>query len=208
MAQRTPEWHQARLGLLTGSRAADMLATIQKGEAAARRDLRVQLLVERLTGQASESGYVSPEMQWGTDHEAEALAAYESHTGQIVAPVGFVQHDTLQAGCSPDGWTLDRVGLVSIKCPKSATHLRYLKSNGMPSEHRAQTLHELWITGCQWCDFVSYDPRFPEHLRLLVVRVSRDESAIAEYTDKAKAFLTELSTEESSLKGWSAAVPA
>jgi hypothetical protein len=52
--QRSPEWFAARLGRLTGSRAADMLATIKSGEAAARRDLRVQLVVERLTSTLQE----------------------------------------------------------------------------------------------------------------------------------------------------------
>ena len=48
--QRTPAWFAARAGRLTASRAKDMLAAIKTGEAAARRDLRIQLVVERLTG--------------------------------------------------------------------------------------------------------------------------------------------------------------
>src|SRR4051812_22312832 len=88
--QRVPEWYQARVGRLTGSSAADMLARIKTGEAAARRDLRMRLVCERLTGQAQEDTYVSPAMQHGIDMEDAAFAAYEAHTGQIAQRVGFL----------------------------------------------------------------------------------------------------------------------
>jgi hypothetical protein len=83
--QRSEAWFRARAGRLTGSRAGDMLATIKSGEAAARRDLRTQLVVERLTGQPQEDAYVNAAMQWGIDHEAEAFAAYEAESGNLCA---------------------------------------------------------------------------------------------------------------------------
>lgn len=195
VAQRSPEWFAARCGLLTGSRAADMLATIKSGEAAARRDLRMQLVCERLTGQSQEDGYVNAVMQRGIDLEPAALAAYEAITGDFAQTSGFLRHATLPAGCSLDGHVGDFETIVSLKCPKSATHLRYLRSGGLPTDYVPQMLHELWITGATTYDFLSYDDRFPEALRVFYVRVTRDEAAVAEYERKALAFLEEVARE-------------
>lgn len=193
--QRSDAWFLARLGRLTGSRASDMLATIRSGEAAARRDYRLQLVCERLTWQSQEDAFVNAAMQRGVECEPLAFAAYEAQTGQMVQRTGFLAHLTHQAGCSLDGHVGDFDGLIELKCPKSATHLRYLRAGVMPSDHLAQVTHNLWVTGAQWCDFVSFDDRFPEALSLFVVRVLRDDAAIADYEAKALAFLTEVERE-------------
>lgn len=199
--QRSPEWHKARLGRLTGSVAGDMLATIKSGEAAARRDLRVQLVVERLTGEPQDNDYINADMQRGIDLEPMAFAAYEGITGTVLDRCGFVAHNELAIGCSPDGLVGDFEGIVELKVPRSATHLGYLRSGGeVPAEHRAQLLHALWVTGAPWCDFVSFDPRFPPNLQLYRVRLARDEQAIAEYAEKALAFLAEVEREVEAVK--------
>lgn len=193
--QRTPEWFQARLGRLTGSRAGDMLASIRSGEAAARRDLRIQLVVERLTGQPQEEPFTNAAMQWGLDHEAEAFAAYEAYSGNVARRTGFLTHTELMVGCSLDGDVDDFAGIVEIKCPKSATHYGYLKSGAVPANHMPQLLHNLWVTHAQWCDFVSYDPRMPEHLRLFVCRVPRNDIDVIAYGRTAEKFLDEVDAE-------------
>jgi hypothetical protein len=193
--QRTPDWYAARIGRLTGSCAGDMLARIKSGEAAARRDLRLRLACERLTGESQEDVYVSKEMQRGIDREADAFAAYEARTGNLVQRVGFLAHDTLQAGCSPDGQVGTYSGIVELKVPKSATHLRYIKAGVLPSDYVGQVMHNLWITGAQWCDFVSFDDRFPAALRLVVVRVPRVQADIDAYELMARTFLTEVEQE-------------
>lgn len=195
VAQRSPEWFACRLGRLTGSRATDMLATIKSGEAAARRDLRLQLVCERLTGQQQEDGYVNVVMQRGIDCEPLALAAYESQTGQLVQTTGFLASTEHRAGCSLDGHIGDFDGILELKCPKSATHLRYLRAGVMPSEHLPQVLHNLWITGAQWADVMSFDNRFPAPLDVYLVRVARDELAIAAYAQRAVEFLAEVDQE-------------
>jgi len=206
--QRSPEWFAARLGRLTGSCASDMLATIKSGEAAARRDYRMQLVCERLTGQLPEPGFVSAEMQRGIDKEADAFALYEAVTGSMVRRTGFISHNTLLVGCSLDGDVDDFTGLVELKCPKSATHYGYIKADAVPTNHMPQILHNLWVTGSRWCDFVSFDDRFPEGLRLFVKRVTRDDAAIAEYEKKALAFLAEVETEVNAIKTMTKGVAA
>jgi hypothetical protein len=190
--QRSPAWKQARAGRLTASRARDMLAPIKSGEAAARRDLRVQLVVERLTGEPQDSDFVNADMQRGMDLEAEAFSAYESVTGQMATRCGFVAHDDLLIGCSPDGVIDDFGGIVELKVPRSATHLRYLRAGTIPPEHLPQLLHALWVTGAAYCDFLSYDPRFPSHLQTFYTRVMADPKQIADYAAKAMAFLEEV----------------
>lgn len=172
-----------------------MLATIKSGEAAARRDYRLQLVCERLTGQLQEDVFVNAAMQRGIDCEPLAFAAYEARAGQMVQRTGFLASDEFMAGCSLDGHIGQYEGLIELKCPKSATHLRYLRAGELPAEHRPQVLHNLWITGAAWCDFVSFDDRFPEPLSLFVVRVPRVEIEILAYEKTALAFLAEVAAD-------------
>lgn len=206
--QRSPEWFLARLGRLTGSRAGDMLAKIKTGEAAARRDLRLQLVCERLTGQLQEDGYINGTMQRGIDLEPAAFAAYESLTGHVARRTGFLQHPELMAGCSVDGDVDDFVGIVELKCPKSATHLRYLRARTVPVEHVAQITHNLWISGAQWCDFLSFDDRFPAELQTFLIRVPRHAVGLTAYEAEAVRFLAEVEAEEADVTARAHNIPS
>lgn len=187
--QRSPEWYQARAGLLTGSKAAHMLAKIKTGEAAKRRDLRLQLVCERLTGRPQEDDYVNKEMQRGIDLEAIAIAEYEALTGLVVRRTGFIRSDEYPVGCSLDGDIDNFAGIVEVKCPKSATHLQYIGDGFVPSDYLPQLRHNAWITGAQWADFFSYDDRFPTELQCFHVRRTRDQLKIDEYEKEAFTFL-------------------
>lgn len=199
--QRSEAWFAARCGLFTGSVAADMLATIKSGEAAARRDLRTTLVVERLTGNSQDDRYVNAVMQRGIDLEPAARRAYEARTGYIVRTTGFLKHRTLKVGASLDGHVGEMKRLVSFKCPKSATHLRYIRAGVMPSDYVGQMLHEMWLVpSAEFYDFVSFDDRFPVELQTFMVSVPRDEKAIREYEKKALAFLDEVDLEEASVR--------
>ena len=199
--QRSPEWFAARLGRLTASRASDMLATtVRGGEAASRKNLRVQLVCERLTGQPQEEHFVNAAMQRGMDCEPQAFAAYEALTGNVARTVGFIQHDALLVGCSPDG-LVDDDGVLELKCPNSATHLEYLKSKTVPDKYLPQLLHTLWVTERAYCDFVSFDDRFPSNLQVFHVRMVRDDGAVAVYEKAARAFLAEVEADVLALMG-------
>lgn len=195
MPQRSDAWRAVRLGRLTGSSAADMLASIKSGEAASRRDLRLRLVCERLTQQPAEDGYVSPAMLRGVELEDDAVAAYEALTGALVMRTGFLAHDVYAAGTSLDGHIGDFEGVLEVKCPKSATHLSYLRAGVVPSTYTPQLLHHLWISGAAWADFLSYDPRFPPPLQTFVIRFERNEAAIRAYAAQALAFLAEVDAE-------------
>ncbi len=196
--QGSPEWLQARAGNVTASKVSDIMATIKSGEAAARRDYRVQLVTEILTGAPVEGGYKSPEMQWGNDMEPLARASYEVFRGVSVDVVGFILHPTLaRAGCSPDGlvdWDGgDTVrGIVQFKCPKTSTHLEYCHEGRVPKAYQPQMLWEMACSGAEWCDFVSFDPRLPPHLQLFIRRFHRDAARIEELENAAAKFLDEV----------------
>ena len=202
--QRSPEWFQARAGRLTGSRAADMLSKIKSGESAARRDYRLQLVCERLTNQPQEDGFVNAAMQRGIDMEPFARAAYESKTGNVAVQTGFLSHATHLAGCSLDGHVDHFAGIVELKCPKSATHLRYLRDGVLPKEYVPQVTHNVWIAGAEYVDFLSYDDRFPSDLQVFYVRVMAKDLDLAGYEQSALAFLSEVDNEVNALRGWKA----
>lgn len=194
--QRSEAWRTLRAGRLCASVAGDMMATRKdKQEAAPRRDLRVQLACERITGQPQEDAFLSRDMTRGTEVEPEAFAAYELETCSVVQKVGFITHPDLAAGYSPDGIVGDFDGLLELKCPRAANHLRYLRGASLPSEWQHQILHALWITGAPWCDFASYCAQFPDPLRLFRVRVFAANVDLAAYELALRMFLAEVDRE-------------
>ena len=189
--QGSAEWLAARAGCLTASAIADMLAKTKTGEAASRANLRARLVAERLTG-IPQDGFSNAAMQWGNEQEPFARAAYEIHSGNLVDQTGLVMHPSIPyAGASPDG-LIDDCGLVEIKCPNTATHIKYLLSGDAPKEYQPQMLWQMECTGRQWCDFVSFDPRMPSHLQLFVVRFDRDEDRLNDVRSEAVKFLAEV----------------
>jgi len=203
--QRSDEWRKARLGKLTGSKAADMLATHRDGKtpSASRRNLLTQLVLERITGRSQENGYQSKYMERGTEREADAGALYEGLTGNILWPVGFLQHPTLQTGVSLDGYIgeLEQPeGIIEAKCPIPATHLEYLETGKVPPEYLKQITHGLWISGAQWCDWLSFNPDFPEPLRAKLVRVEAQWIDLEAYEGLVKLFLAEVDQKEAAVR--------
>ena len=190
--QGSDEWKALRLGKVTASRVADVVARTKTGYGASRANYAAQLIAERLTGVAAES-YTNAAMQHGTDTEPEARSAYEFYHGVTVEQVAFVPHPSIaDAGCSPDGF-VGGDGLVEIKCPQTATHLETLLGQAVPGKYEAQMQFQMACSDRSWCDFVSYDPRMPESMRLFVKRIHRDESRITELETEVAAFLSELS---------------
>lgn len=191
MQQQTPEWFAARLGKVTASRIADVIARTKSGYSASRENYATELALERIMGY-SQPGYTSPAMQWGIATEPEARAAYEMARGEMVAGCGLIDHPTIEmSGASPDG-LIGSDGLLEIKCPESKQHLEYLRLSTAPAKYKPQIQWQLACTGRAWCDFVSYDPRFPEPLRLHIVRVDRDAEYIASVELEVVEFLKQV----------------
>ena len=191
LEQGSAAWFAARMGKVTASRIADVIAKTKSGYSTSRENYCVELALERLTGNRLES-FSNDAMKWGTETEPLARAAYEAKTGAIVDEVGMVPHPTIElTGASPDG-LIDADGLLEIKCPNSATHAKTLLSKKPDGKYITQMTWQMICTGRKWCDFVSFDPRFPEHLQLFVTRIDRDHEKCAELEIEVVAFLAEV----------------
>lgn len=192
MEQKSEEWFAARLGKVTASRVADVIAKTKTGYSASRENYMAQLVVERLTNTQAES-YTNAAMQWGTDQEPFARAAYEVQQNVLVDETGLVDHPTIEmAGASPDG-LVGEDGLVEIKCPNTATHIDTLLNQTVPAKYITQMQFQMACTGRQWCDFVSFDPRMPQKAQIFIKRVPRDDAFIKEIESEIKKFLAEVS---------------
>lgn len=189
--QGSDAWRRIRLGKLTASRIADALTRTKTGWGASRANLMAALIAERLTGMPQES-YTNSAMQHGIETEPEARAAYEFWRNVDVQQVGFVLHPSIaDAGCSPDGLVGER-GLLELKCPNTSTHIDTLIGRTVPDRYIKQALWQMACTGREWVDYASYDSRMPEAMRLLVIRIDRDDAKIAELEREAVEFLREL----------------
>jgi putative phage-type endonuclease len=198
IVQRSPEWFALRVGKVTASRVADVGARTKSGWGASRANYMAELIAERLTGEPAER-FSNAAMQWGTDKEPEARTAYEFETNTEVIEVGFVAHPAIaMSGASPDGLVGD-LGLVEIKCPNTAGHIDTLLSGTIPDKYVTQMLWQMACTGREWCDFVSFDPRMPENMRLFVRRIERDEIRIGAHEKDVREFLGELEAKVSAL---------
>jgi putative phage-type endonuclease len=180
-----------RAGKVTASRVADVLSKVKSGESAGRKNLKMDLVAERLTGKPTDS-FTNSAMQWGTEQEPFARIAYEAYKGIFVEQVAFMDHPTIEwFGCSPDG-LVGEDGLLEIKSPNTTTHIEYLQEGKPPSRYVPQMMAQMACTGRKWCDFVSFDSRLPEELQLFVVRLNRDDAYIQEMEAEVKKFLDEV----------------
>lgn len=198
--QQSQEWINLRLGKVTASKIADVLATVKTGEAVTRRNYRMQLVCERLTGRKAET-YTNAHMERGNALEPLARASYEIRKSVMVDEVGFINHPSIEmAGASPDGLVFG--GSIEIKCPTPANHLETALRGTAPSQYIPQMQWQMACLGnaYKYVDFVSYCPDVGEDLELFIVRVPRDDEYIAETEKAVTAFLNEVSETFNQLK--------
>jgi putative phage-type endonuclease len=196
--QKSPEWFAARLGKVTASRVADVIAKTKTGYSASRDNYMAQLICERLTGQQGES-FTNTAMQWGVDNEPLAISCYENANNLLTETVGFVNHPKIEmAGASPDA-LVGLFGILEVKCPQTNTMVDTLLSDRVPSKYIPQIQWQLRCCERQWCDFVSFDPRLPQELQLFVKRVEFDSEYVAMLEEEVIKFLKELDEKVSKL---------
>lgn len=191
LEQGSDAWKAARCGSLGGSRFHEAIAKTKSGWGASRANLAAELVIERLTGQPVEK-FVTAAMQAGTDNEPAARALYEFMNDCTVEQVGLYKHPTIpNAHYSPDG-IVGKDGLIEIKAPLPATHLKTLQSGGIDGKYLTQIAWGFAVTGRKWCDFISYCPAFPGEMQIFIKRVERDDTMIAELEKEARIFLSEI----------------
>ena len=197
--QGSEEWFQQRLGKVTASKIADIVAKTKSGYSTSRANYMAQLVVERLTGVKADS-FTNAAMEWGTATEPLARAAYELKNGVMVDEVAMIDHPTIpMSGASPDG-LVGEDGMIEIKCPNTATHLETLLSGEADKRYTYQMQWQMACTGRKWNDFVSFDPRMPDNLQLFIKRVERDDELIKELEAEVVKFLAEVDEKVEKLK--------
>jgi len=191
--QGTEGWLIERLGHVTGSRFADVIAMDKAGKKflKSRETAITEITLELLTGRPG-AMWTSKATDWGKQHEAIARMKYEATTGAFCTEVGFIRHPKhMQVGCSPDGLLGKRKGYES-KCPLTPTvHLDTLL-NGMPDEHTAQCQGGMWVCECDEWDFVSFHPLFPPEMQLYIQTIKRDDAYIADMEAKVLDAVAEI----------------
>lgn len=187
----TPDWYACRRGMATASmfKAALTLDRAQKGIGETAIKYALKLAAERMGDEEDE-----PEtwtMRRGSTLEPEALDEYQDYMTRSIEPQSIVFHDTLNVCGTPDGFVKDSEGkgIVECKCRTAAKHAWYIMNARPTDEDLWQIQGNLWLTGFDFCDFVSYRPLVPEHMRLLVLRIHRDEKIITDIAFRMPKFL-------------------
>lgn len=190
--QGTDEWLAERAGRITASRFKDVIGVNKSGKfLKARDDYMMELAFERLSGVPKHS-VSSQAMQWGTEAEPIARESYELSTGLFVDETGLIVHPSYGfIGGSPDG-LVDDDGIIEIKSPHDEkVHIKTWLE-GMPEQHMPQVQGNLMVTGRQWCDFISFDPRQAKSYQLYVQRIERDDEYIHDLLNSLINFEQEL----------------
>lgn len=187
VVQGSEAWHSMRLGKVTASRMADVISKGRgKSPSKTSETYMIELITEIITGSAKPF-FENEAMRWGTETEDQARAMYELNSGNEVEEVAFIEHSD-HVGVSPDGLIRDD-GLLEIKCPASTTQIKRALSDSYSEEYKAQIQMQLWVSGREWCDFLSFDPRIDCDASYLLERVYRDENYIAEMEVKTFSFV-------------------
>ena len=191
LVQGSPEWLRARLGIPTASNFHRLLTPKTMKPSAAADQYADELLAEWLIGENLDAA-ISQFMERGAVLEQDAVHFYEALRDTDTTECGFCLTDDRRCGASPDRFIGDD-GLLELKCPAPATHVGYIRAlrEPKPTKYYTQTQGQLYVSGRQWVDFMSYHPS----IRPVVVRYERDEPFIASLHDVLGEFCDRLAVE-------------
>jgi len=199
--QGTSEWFAARLGIPTASEFATVLAKGRGGgESVTRRKYLLTLAAQRLTGEVVQTWAGNEHTERGHAMEDDARRLYAFQNDADPQLVGFMRRG--EAGASPDS-LVGANGLIEIKSKLPHLHLDVIERDRLPPEHVAQVQGQLWISGRDWCDFVSYWPKLP----IFIKRVERDEEyikalaqAVADFNGEVEAIVAKYDPEYNAME--------
>jgi putative phage-type endonuclease len=191
MVQGSREWHESRMGCVTSSNVAKAVSRAKGKLTQTALTYMYELLGERMTGIPS-AEINSKYLEWGKKHEPTARALYTWRIGQPVVLTGFVPHESWKwFGGSPDG-LVGTDGIMEIKCPYTCrNHVAWMDANEIDDrDYRYQIQNNLFVTGRQWCDFVTFHPWMPDKYQMHIIRIERDEAIVKEIAKGVEEFLT------------------
>ena len=149
-------------------------------------------IVHQLLGVPTDD-FTSFAMQWGIDNEEFAINQYEEiNFAQVERNIRKFHAEYEFVSGEADGLVGDD-GIVEVKCPNSVNHLKNLMYGTQLKDYELQIQGYLWIFGREWCDFISYDPRFQEQKHKISIHtVERDQIMIDLIEERCIAFWNEL----------------
>ena len=187
--QGSEEWLAARLGIPTATGFENIVTATGKKSASYIKYM-AELIEESILG--SGDTFKSGFMERGNQLEPQARAAYEFLTGNDVIQVGGVYlNENRDVMVSPDGLIPSLKKGLEIKCPKMSTHIRYLLEGGVPAEYVIQVQANLWVTGYETWDFVSYCPEYQKQT-LYLFTAERDEKLMKAFDEHIPQFVKTL----------------
>jgi hypothetical protein len=189
LEQGSPEWLDARLGIVTMSRLSALLVNGKSASGFGKDAYSYmnQLIGERITGELDDSFQGNRHTERGHELEPLARQLYADTTGNEAEEVGIILNHG--AGYSPDG-LVSNDGLIEIKTKQPKHQIEVLLAGEIPKDHIAQCQGGLWVSEREWIDFVSYWPGMP----LFVKRAYRDETMIRTIAERVDAFYEEMET--------------
>jgi predicted phage-related endonuclease len=182
--QGSLKWHDIRRGMLTSTAIKTLITPTGKLSDNDKTRAHVyEVAAQRITGRTEET-YLSFDMMRGYVEEVLARDLYSQHYSPVTE-CGFVTNDKLgfAVGYSPDGLVGEQ-GLIEIKSAKAKIQVQRMVDGDIPTEHIAQVQTGLWVTGREWCDFISYS----NGMAMQVVRVFADPAYHALIEQAAQAF--------------------
>lgn len=147
-----------------------------------------QLAMERFGVEDNESYFDgNSATEWGNEHEIVAIDRYEMETFETVygmqegvtakledGKIVQTSDDEGWLSCTPDGY-VNEDGLAEVKCHHSSQkHMMNLLEDQWVKKYEEQCRFQMMLTDRDWCDLISYDPRWPEPMDLHYVRLERD----------------------------------
>ena len=203
--QGTPEWLEARKGVITGSKFRDARDRLKNGNPSSKAILYAQDVARERCGGTAEKVFQNAAMRIGSEQEQFANAAYEARTGKLVEPVGFFKTDDGMFGLSPDG-LIDDDGVLEIKTMVGSSTLFTAVADGDISAYQDQCDGYLWLLGRQWVDLVLWAPDMADlGLDMVIHRITRNEERMEKLEADLMAFSLTVRTYESALRKAAAA---
>lgn len=185
--QRTDEWKDEKLGVVSGTRAYDLMSSN-----ITRRTLLATLIVELLT--ASNPGeFYSAKLEAKGDMEPEAASYYAiMNDAAVTAQDAYIESDLHPMfACSPDGLVNDDGG-VDFKRLDDHNHVKMLLGAPADKKYSMQCHWCMFITGRQWWDLFFYCETLPDSMRGFTIRIERDETMMKEMQEQAEKLLDDL----------------
>ena len=178
--QRTPEWFEARKGILTASTLGAWIMDTKGGVVAtAAREAAICKLVAETAGAWSPKVFETDAMTRGTELEPMAVSAFEKATGKTVTAVGFCRSIYGLFGCSPDGLIMEDGTGLEGKVPIPSTHIKYRRAGELPSEYHWQIQMSMAVTGAPAWHFQAFNPGLAP-FRILIERTKATDDLLGE----------------------------